>query len=572
MNEDVIELLENFAHNRRDCGRQLSNLLKADPAGFQQSVVRYMCNGADESTVQYVIWLLQSHGILLDLLLNPGASSVVEAVELARVIKGKADRLDIHLARALKEASGDKAARILRILAEVAENNRTLPLLTHSLRQRSSELRSKAGRIFAQHCQNELFAQNALKDPDAAVRASAVEGMGLRNQGAVPEVLLSAVFDPDHRVQAHAVLACYRLGHPHAMQWLHDLAKHPEARFRSGAVWAMGETSDPACLPIIEKLEQDPDEEVRAGAEAARQKFEVQQKLEEPVESAVVAAESEEEEVHSDRPLTIEVLHAAVLEKGDRILHMGVSDPQGTPVEGIQAKHFTVHEDARAISEFEVLMPPECGPMNLAFVLDNSGSMSATDIQDENAAVVWSLKHKREEDRFAIYKFSMDIACTVPFTDDPKRITTLIRRPHTGPKTASRLHDAVRAAVKDLASCDGGKAIVAIVDSSDRGSEASLPKLIRVLRTVRMPLYIVGFDAGNDDSALRSLAEQTGGQYFDAPKSRDLNKAVQTIVRQFSQRCTLRYHGDPEVAPQDIRLVLRCPGGSSETSAVPMPG
>ena len=185
MNPKVTQLLESFNENRRENGRQLALLLERDPAQFKQSVVHYMCNGADESSVQYIVWLLQSNHMLLDLLLNPEISSVDESVVLVQAMRGKVERLDVDLAKAMKTASGSLKSRVLRLLAETAESNRTLPLLIHALREEGPDIRAKAGRIFAQHCQNELFIENVLKDPDPKVRAAAIDGIGLSlEQGA----------------------------------------------------------------------------------------------------------------------------------------------------------------------------------------------------------------------------------------------------------------------------------------------------------------------------------------------------------------------------------------------------
>ena len=109
MNNEIDQLLSTFTQNRRGHGKRLVALLENDPSGFKESAVRYLCkhlhNGAEDSTVQYIVWLLEGRGMLVDILLNPRCTSVTQAVELGSMLRDKAKRLDVELAKKLREAS-----------------------------------------------------------------------------------------------------------------------------------------------------------------------------------------------------------------------------------------------------------------------------------------------------------------------------------------------------------------------------------------------------------------------------------------------------------------------------------
>ena len=568
MSPQVTQLLESFNQNRRENGRQLALLLEKDPAVFQQSVVHYMLNGADESSVQYLVWLLESNGMLVDLVMDPEISSVDEAVAVVKAMRGKFERLDVDLAKKLKTAPEDLKSRVLRLLAETAQNNRTLPLLIHALREASADIRAKAGLIFAQHCQNELFIENVLKDPDPRVRAAAMDGLGFRSSKELPSILLTAVSDSSPDVKAHAVLAAHRLGDSRAPQWMNDLAKHPLADFRVRAAWVLGETEDPNWLPVLQKLEKDPDSRVPAEAEKAIRKIEAAHS----VDAVPDQARPDPEAVPAEEPQSLEqelqVLHAAVDLNGERCLHLAITDPEGTNVEALSARHFAIREGDHAIGDFDLLSTEERGPMNLMYVLDCSGSMSATQLQDSIAAVVFSLKNKAPDDRVGVYKYSLDVERSVRFTTDPRHCAALVRRRHAGLRSASRIHDAIgRAAEELVAQNNGSRSIIAIADGDDRGSERSLSDLIGELRAGRVPVSIVEFNETPTSTTLRDLAQQSGGQYVHASRAREVTRAVQSVVRCFSNRYTILYRCDAPPA-EEVRVVLKSPHGAGEASGM----
>ncbi len=240
--DQVTSLLASVGDTPRDLSRRLNDLLRQDRRGFQQAAVKYLLAAEQSPTARIIVWLLEKEGMLLEILLNQALCSLDESIFVARVIHANVDQIDVQLARALKDAHENQALRILRLLAVVVQNNRTLPLLIRALRDRSPELRSNAALIFARHCQNEIFVANVMRDPNPAVRASAIEGLAGADRIPDPEVLSEAFSDPNPRVQANAILAYRRIDENAAFEKLEEMARHQDGDFRATAAWAMGET------------------------------------------------------------------------------------------------------------------------------------------------------------------------------------------------------------------------------------------------------------------------------------------------------------------------------------------
>ena len=559
--DQVASLLARGDDNPRDLGHRLGDLLRQDRRGFQQAAVKYLLAAEQSPAARIVVWLLEKEGMLPGILLSPSVCSLDESVFLARVIHTNVDQIDVQLAKALKGAHESQALRILRLLAVVVQNNRTLPLLIRSLRDRSPELRSNTALIFARHCQNEIFVANVMRDPNPAVRASALEGLGMADRTPDPEVLSEAFSDPNPRVQANAILAYRRIDENAAFEKLEEMARHQNGDFQAAAAWAMGETQAPRFLSTLKRMQQDRTSEVRRKADEALGKIPADESSipsAVPQESAGLAA------------FTIEPLYAVADETSLRRLHLAVTDSEGFAVAGLSHQDFQLQEDGGSVNGQEVFGPEQSDPAAIAWVLDCSGSMSASAIQEMNTAVIKSLRHKRRDDRVAIVKFSMDVERAVGLTDNLKLLKAVVQRKHMGMRTSSRLHDAVERAFEEVAGQGAGcRAVIAIADGPDRGSESNFSDIVRRARDIAAPLYVVGFGAEARTGSLPDLADPTGGRFFSTEGGDELASVCVELMRKISARYTVTYHGSDSY-PEAIRVRVTTQSGRGETSVSPL--
>ena len=559
--DQVASLLARVGGNPRDLGRRLSDLLGQDPRSFLQAAVKYLLGEEQSPAARIMVWLLEKEGMLLDILLNPTLCSLDESIFLARVIHANVDHIDVPLAKALKGAQESQASRILRLLAVVVQNNRTLPLLIHALRDKSPELRSNAALIFARYCQNELFVTNAMQDLDPTVRASAIAGLGMADRIPDPAVLSEALSDPNPRVQATAILAYRRIDENAAFEKLEEMARHQNADFRAIAAWAMGETQAMRFVSTLERMQRDRASEVRREAEEALGKI--------PADEASLRSAVPEESAGL-ATFNIEPLYAFADETSLRRLYLAVTDSEGSVVAGLSHQDFQLQEDGSSVNGQEVWGPERCEPAAIAYVLNCSGSMSASAIHEMNTAVIKSLSHKRPDDRVAIVKFSMDVEHAVGLTDDLKHLKAVAQRKHMGLRTSSRLHDALEGALEEVAKQSTGcRAVVAIADGPDRGSEFNLHNIVGKARDIAAPLYVVGFGLDARVGSLPDLAELTGGRFFRAADGDELVAVCGDLMRKISARYTLTYHG-ADSHPEAIQVRVTTQTGRGETSVSPL--
>ena len=155
------------------------------------------------------------------------------------------------------------------------------------------------------------------------------------------------------------------------------------------------------------------------------------------------------------------------------------------------------------------------------------------------------------------------------FTNTFARLSAAIRRPYRGPKNASRLHDALWEALEDVTPEPGYRAVVAIADGVDHGSEHAFSGIVREFHRASVPLYVIGFDCGIAARSLGSLGDQAGGDFFPARNGWELGRVCQSLLRRLESHYSISYELK-EQPGHAIRLWIEGSGGSGETSVVPV--
>ena len=190
-------------------------------------------------------------------LCDPNVFSSQDAIAIARE-RARLDSLfTSRLARAVLDggspAESQKALRLMEILSAISAPVRVVlisPLLHHP----DPRVQSKASLLVAKANQSWRWVQQRMRDPDARVRANALEALwGLSTQEA-RAIFRQALDDPDNRVVGNALLGLHRASDPSCSEKIIELAADPREEFRGTAIWAMQQINDPAFIPVLSGL------------------------------------------------------------------------------------------------------------------------------------------------------------------------------------------------------------------------------------------------------------------------------------------------------------------------------
>ena len=195
-----------------------------------------------------------------------------------------------------------------------------------------------------------------------------------------------------------------------------------------------------------------------------------------------------------------------------------VSDASGRFVSGLRKEDFAVYEDDQPVEITH--FSSERVPVSLGIVLDTSGSMAGSKLQEAQGALnrfLFDLLDK--EDEIFLYRFSNFPVLLQGWTTDRQRLGRVIDRITANGGTA--MYDAVAEAVP-LAQ-EGQfrkKALVVISDGNDTGSQTSIRELKQQIRESEVLVYAIGIDGESDSADVsdgRQPPRQPRGPRFHFP-------------------------------------------------------
>src|SRR6266550_9282320 len=178
-----------------------------------------------------------------------------------------------------------------------------------------------------------------------------------------------------------------------------------------------------------------------------------------------------------------------------------VSDASGRFVSGLRQEDFAVYEDDQPVEVTH--FSSERVPVSLGIVLDTSGSMAGSKIQEAQSALnrfLFDLLDK--EDEIFLYRFSNYPVLLQGWTSDRRLLSRVLDR--VSPNGGTAMYDAVAEAVP-LAQ-EGQfrkKAIVVISDGNDTGSQTSIRELKQQIRESEVLVYAIGIDGESEAPTYR---------------------------------------------------------------------
>jgi VWFA-related protein len=231
-------------------------------------------------------------------------------------------------------------------------------------------------------------------------------------------------------------------------------------------------------------------------------------------------------------------------------LSVSVQDKHGYPVRDLQKEHFAVYEDK--IQQDISLFKQEDIPLSVGLVVDTSGSM-ADKLRSVDTAAMTFVRESNPDDETSIVTFSTTPRIHQDFTKD----TEELRRSLQGifPNGNTAIYDAVLLASRYL-SRNGShekKVLLLISDGQDNDSKIKLKDAVQALQESKIIVYSIGLlgpDSGNSmydtftdeaKSALKRIAEATGGAAFFPDGSQQVKKVCERIARDLRNQYTIGY-------------------------------
>jgi len=185
---------------------------------------------------------------------------------------------------------------------------------------------------------------------------------------------------------------------------------------------------------------------------------------------------------------------------------------------------------------------------DVMLAIDLSGSMDIRDFPDESGAEVQRLEavqrvvdrfvSERDTDRIGLIVFGDRPFVQLPFSRDletARALVNLMEVGMAGPRTA--LGDAIGLAIRSFESSEvSERLLILLTDGNDTASTMSPINAAGIAQLAGVEIYTIGIGdptAEGEDrvdfDVLRSVAERTGGRFFDARNESTLAEVYQRI-------------------------------------------
>lgn len=262
-----------------------------------------------------------------------------------------------------------------------------------------------------------------------------------------------------------------------------------------------------------------------------------------------------------------------------------VRDRKGRFVRDLSRDDFTVVEGGvtRPIVDFR---KQSDGPLRLALLFDVSGSMRlGSKAVDARQAARHILSAMNADDTAALFTFDSALRQLQPFTSDMTAIDAAmgnIERPFGQTSLYDAIAETARSAAREArvaGRLPQRSAVVVLTDGVDTRSRLSPADVSALASGIDVPVYIVAVMSPIDDAAqgtkqreqedaLRTLAQWTGGELFTTSAPAHASVAARQIVNELRHQYILAFEASPrsgwrplEIRARDRDLKVRARSG-----------
>lgn len=543
----LLHQFETLLRGRSPRNRDLLDALAArHPMEFRTWAVAWICDGGHGPKAHRLLRILHQNQLLEDLLTNPAAMPLRDAIRVARLAQHSIAHFDRVVAETIGGGTEAQVKRALQLLQHLQLTDGVNPGLAKALFNRNERIRSLVSRLLGRLCDNRATIGALLNDRDARVRANAVEGLWGSNHPVALDLLQRALRDPNNRVAANAALGLFKIGDPSGIESLRRMSNHPHPRHRISAAWCIGQTADPDLCPLLEVLADDPVPRVREAAQSASSW------LQRP-----------EQEGSAD--LTVAVWQAYYSRGGGLQLRTYVADNDNNVLH-LSADRFRICHGSNVLSRPRVRPPQERNDLITIFWMADESL--PTETRNEAREAILDAMH---------YKRPRDLHCVVGATVRP----ALALSADLG-QLAEALHQAAPdkpvldwsgslfRALQLAASRPACRTVLAFTGGAPLHGSVDTERLVKNAIQGKITVHSVVFADRAVAPEWFQIASATQGTYRAVRTQKELRDAFWRVFAELSSAYMLDVAVPPEIQSREFLLEVRSGSGYSKVPFNPV--
>ena len=219
-------------------------------------------------------------------------------------------------------------------------------------------------------------------------------------------------------------------------------------------------------------------------------------------------------------------------------LQFTVSDEQGRPLPDLSQSEIRVLDNQTPVERLNGFARDENLPLRLGIVIDTSDSVKRILPEEKTSALNFLNRVMRPQgDRAFVMGFGADFRIWQTSTTDRAQLIEAVDRLHQ-PGWGTRFYDAVYSACNEHLSHSEDsnlvhRALVVLSDGEDTQSFRDLRDVVAIAQRGEIQIYTLTLrgnkQVSRSDWLLQRLAEETGGRFFVAQSSKELEGAFAQI-------------------------------------------
>jgi hypothetical protein len=277
-----------------------------------------------------------------------------------------------------------------------------------------------------------------------------------------------------------------------------------------------------------------------------------------------------------------------IIRQGRLFVYLSVTDQKENPIIGLNKMNFSVEKvqdgSTTPIGDIDVFGggTGTAADIGAALSLDYSGSMyyDSTDVPNMETAVKYFINNKGANDYCEIIKFSTNVYVVTPFTTNDSLLLAGVDDSTYSLKTATAFYQSCLVGLEDADTLSTAypallPAVIGFTDGVNNVAPLDPDSVVNVALNKQIPVYTIGY--GNyasyppDTNTLKYIADTTGGRFYWAPNTTDLQQLYQYINGQLTNIYVVSFpFGSKDNALIRVKTTYECANGVFSTTSQKM--
>lgn len=527
--DEIQRAIVSFHQNGIASRRRLTEAYATEPEGFLVRCLPAIRGKVESPGGEFLVTFLLGHSLLESAICDARMLTPEDAAAAMRIAKRIDPSFEVRLLRSLGADPGriHSLHRLLEVLDLSVHSSRLVPVLSGMMNHSDPFVRSKVALLMGRLNQSAEWVRERLSDPDARVRANAVEALWGETGEECQKLFREAAANPSNRVAGNGVIGLYLAGDPESLEMLLAMSAHRSPLFQVTAYWAMGCVGDPRFLPHLVEGMGKADESLRHH-----------------IFEAIRRVRYRRDQIASLGTLRVYLSSATSAPNAGRVLRFAVFDPIRREVldgERLRATHVIVSEEGHATFRYSLVPASVPETISVGFVFPTSEAGSADFAVVAQTTVDQLESVRRAGDRW-------------------------IRAPYSAAVTTSTLESTLKA----VGDSDGERHLILAGPSEAPLGIADPAALIRIARSHRIRVHTILSESAPAKDLLQSeaLARESGGfalRYAAADTFvRHVELILASVLGPFELHYSMPEGQDVDFA--EVRLQVLGPRGHGEVA------